>query len=557
MRQTTRRWAGIPHRLIPFGAVVLAVLLATLAPAAPAPTDGLRSQALTHEAEGNWLQACREYDELIRRDRGDVGARDGYHRCFRQYQILRRHSDRGYRDTLKELEPSDALGIYDSVLTTVSLTYVDRGKTDLNALFKHGVQEVRYALDQPAFVQNHLPGATPDGLRKFKERLAAWPESKVEKLSDVHGLIPRLAGIAKELGLVADRRRLTVVLTLEFAFGACTGLDEYSLFLTPAQHEAIVATLRGKFVGVGIDVAVGEQGLVITRVYPGGPAAAPDKGLTEGSRIVRIDKHVIDEHTRADQAAEWLRGERDTPVTLEVIPPEEAKSKAVTLQRQPVFIRSVELTPPERERMTTLPDDIGYLRITHFQDTTVQEVREALLQLQSRPTELRGLVLDLRGNPGGSVIPAVKVAELFLPDGLIVNMSSRFKDFDGEFRVKDSMNPFALPMCVLVDGETASAAELLAGALKENGRARLFGETTFGKGSIQCIIPLEKSPGGIRITVAKFTSPRKNPYTNTGVAPDFPVDPSAALEYAVRELNRMPRSMPMSNGMSEMAPDPM
>src|SRR5262249_47716061 len=160
----------------------------------------------------------------------------------------------------------------DSVLTTVSLTYVDRGKTDLTSLFKHGLQEIRYALDQPAFVQSHLPGATPDGLRRFKERLAAWPESRGEKLSDVHGLIPRLAGIAEGLGLVTDRRRLTVVLTLEFAFGACTGLDEYSLFLTPAQHEAVVAALRGKFVGVGIDVAVGEQGLVITRVYDGGPA---------------------------------------------------------------------------------------------------------------------------------------------------------------------------------------------------------------------------------------------------------------------------------------------
>jgi carboxyl-terminal processing protease len=523
------------------------MLLATLAPAAPAPTDGLRSQALKNEAEGNWLQACRDYDELIRRDRGDVGAREGYHRCFRQYQIFRRHSDRAYRDTLKELEPSDALGIYDSVLTTVSLTYVDRGKTDLTSLFKHGVQEVRYALDQPAFVQSHLPGATPDGLRRFKERLAAWPESRVEKLSDVHGLIPRLAGIAKELGLVTDRRRLTVVLTLEFAFGACTGLDEYSLFLTPAQHEAVVAALRGKFVGVGIDVAVGEQGLVITRVYDDGPADGAR--LKPRTRIVRIDKQTIDEHTRADQAAEWLRGEPGTPVTLEVILPGETKSQEFTLQRQSVAINSVEhrLLDPQ----DGVPDrDVGLIRITHFQDTTVQEVRDALLRLQTLAPDMRGLVLDLRGNPGGSVIPAVKVAELFLPDGLIVNMSSRFKDFDGEFRVKDSMNPFALPMCVLVDGETASAAELLAGALKENGRARLFGETTFGKGSIQCIIPLEKSPGGIRITVAKFTSPRKNPYTNTGVAPDFPVDPSAALLEAVRELNSMPRPMRMSNGMT-------
>src|SRR5262249_38699022 len=156
------------------------LFLPAAAKAAPAPTDGLRSLARQHEDEGNWLQACREYDELIRRDRGDVGAREGYHRCFRQYQILRRHSDRTYRDALKELQPSDALEIYDSVLTTVSLTYVDRNKTDLAGLLRHGVQELRYALEQPVFVQQHLAGATPDGLRKFKERLDTWPDRKVE-----------------------------------------------------------------------------------------------------------------------------------------------------------------------------------------------------------------------------------------------------------------------------------------------------------------------------------------------------------------------------------------
>jgi hypothetical protein len=415
--QTTRRAAGIPCQFIPFGAALLAFLFfAAAAKAAPAPTDALRSQALKHEAEGNWLQACRDYDELIRRDRGNVEAREGYHRCFRQYQILRRHSDPTYRDALKELQPSDALEIYDSVLTTVALTYVERGKTDLTALLKHGVQELRYALEQPAFVQHHLPGATPDALRKFKERLVTWPDRKVESLSDINNnLIPKLAGIAKELGLVGDRRRFAVVLTLEFAFGACTGLDEYSLFLTPAQHEAIVSALRGKFVGVGIEVAADEQGLVITRVYDGGPAHA--SGLKEGTRIVRIDKHVIDEHTRADQAAEWLRGATGSTVTLRVIPPDQKEElPPVPLERQPVFIPSVERRL--LGSMDGVPDQdiglIGLVKITHFQDTTAQEMRDALAWLQTQSPDMRGLVLDLRGNPGGSVMPAVKVAELFL-----------------------------------------------------------------------------------------------------------------------------------------------
>jgi carboxyl-terminal processing protease len=533
------------------------LLFAAATNAAPAPQDGLRGEALKHESEGKWLLACRDYDELIRRDRGDVEAREGYHRCFRQYQIFRRHSDQTYRDTLKALKLSDALDIYESVLKTISETYFDTAKTDLNLLLKHGTQEMRYALDQSVFRQYHMPGATPAALENFKKHLASWPERKINSPSEVRTLIEKLADFAAHEKLVASKGRFQVVLALEFAFGACTGLDEYSLFLSPAQYDDIVAALAGKFVGVGIDVAAGEQGLVITRVYPGSPAAGKgaEKGLEEGARIVRIDKHVIDSDTRPEQAAEWLRGERGSSVTLTFIPPDQKDEQlTVTLQRQPVIIRSVEY------RMLTYMQDrapdgeIGYIKITHFQDTTAQEVREALAQLQTLAPGMRGLVLDLQGNPGGSVIPAVKVAELFLPEGLVVTtMSSRFERFDGEFRVKDNMNPFALPMCVLIDAETASAAELLAGALKENNnRAKLIGETTFGKGSVQCIVPLKKTPGGIRITVAKFTSPGKNPYSNTGVSPDFPVDPRAALMEAVRVLNEMSRSMPMPNGMSGM-----
>jgi len=278
--------------------------------------------------------------------------------------------------------------------------------------------------------------------------------------------------------------------------------------------------------------------------------------VPEGARLVRIDKKEVTEGITAELAAEWLRGEANTPVTLGVLVPGQEDPQDYPLVRQPVTIPSV-----ERRILSSLDGattgDIGYLKIAHFQDTTPQDVREALAQLQVLSAgPLRGLVLDLRGNPGGSVIPAVKVAELFLPEGVIVNMSSRFKDFDGEFRVRESVNPFALPMCVLVDGETASAAELLAGALKENNvgnqaRAQLIGQTTFGKGSVQCIIPLEKSPGGIRITVAKFTSPHKKPFTNSGITPDYPVDPAAALMEAIRVLNeKAPPQMMRSNGMA-------
>ena len=187
------------------------------------------------------------------------------------------------------------------------------------------------------------------------------------------------------------------------------------------------------------------------------------------------------------------------------------------------------------------------MRITCFQETTLQEVKEALASLQT--VGMKVLILDLRGNPGGLFKSAVQVAELFLPEGIIVvshtHMQFKDKKMSGPIKV-ESMNPLLVPMVVVIDGDTASSAEVLAGALKENGRAKLIGQTTFGKGSIQCIIPLEKPPfdkmpGGIRITVAKLLSPSWQPYSGKGIKPNHDFDPegNAVLAEAQRLLLEM------------------
>jgi carboxyl-terminal processing protease len=173
---------------------------------------------------------------------------------------------------------------------------------------------------------------------------------------------------------------------------------------------------------------------------------------------------------------------------------------------------------------------IGWLRISHFQETTPQEVREAIAALQT-PSEqdegMRALILDLRGCPGGRFKSAVQVAELFLSQGVIVYSQSPFRDYNRPYRV-EGVHPLLVPMVVLIDGETASAAEVVASALKDLGRARLVGQTTFGKGSIQCIIPLdrpplERMPGGIRITIARFSSPAHQQLDGRGVSPHVAV----------------------------------
>ena len=168
---------------------------------------------------------------------------------------------------------------------------------------------------------------------------------------------------------------------------------------------------------------------------------------------------------------------------------------------------------------------IGKMTISYFQESTLQEVKDGLAALHA--AGMKVLILDLRGNPGGLFKSAVEIAELFLPEGIIVVSQTHlhFKDrkLSGTIRAEQP-DALLMPMVVLIDGETASAAEVLAGALKDNGRAKLVGQTTFGKGSIQCVIPLDKPhfermPAGIRITVAKLLSPSWQPYSGKGIQP--------------------------------------
>ncbi len=457
MTHATRRWDPRSLRLQSLGALLVVLLFAGSASAQATRLDDLRRQAQDCEKSGDWLGACRLYDEMIHKDRGNVEARESYHRCYRQYQIVRRHSDHVYREALARLKPTDALDVYEAVLKKIAETYVDPTKTGLPALFGHGVQELRYALSQDVFVSEYLKGAQPAAIVAFKSRLANWPEHKIGSRAEVRNLILSLAATAQQDGLVQSKTTFAVVLALEFAYGACTGLDEYTLFLTPERYTAVSAALRGKFVGVGIDLMVVERGLEITRIYPGSSAADTSMvypvPLREHDRIIRIDQQAVQD-MRPEDAAEKLRGTAESLVEIEVFTPgDNTTLRRYVLTRRAVVIPSVEFRMLDEDS----DDGIGYLRINHFQDTTLKDVQEALAVLHSRG--MKGLVLDLSGNPGGSFLSAVKIAELFLPEGVIVNTSSQFPDLDKPYRVKGMGNVDTTPLCVVIDSETASSAE--------------------------------------------------------------------------------------------------
>jgi carboxyl-terminal processing protease len=521
-------------------------------------SDDLLKQAAACEKHHHWGEACCLYEDLLHYRRDDARLRQAYQRCLRRYRIVQRHQDKLYRTALERLTPAQALDLYVHVLETIDRVYTDRQKSSPAALFAQGLEELRFAFQEPIFTRAYFRDVSPEELDALQKRLADWRQRKISNRSEAREQVAAIGRTAQQICSGARPNLLTVI-TLEFLSGACNALDEYTFFLTPGHYREVQAALHGRLVSIGVDLEMIDEQLEIRRVYPGGPA---DKAfLKPHDRIVRIDG----QSTRAltvEKAAELLRGKAGTLVRLEIIPfdSRDAEAILVEVKRAPVTMPSVEhemLKEPfefELESGMKVVFPIGKLTIHYFQESTLQEVKDALAALQS--FGMKVLILDLRHNPGGLFKSAIEVAELFLPEGIIVvSQTHAIKDrkLSGTIRA-DHPDALLMPMVVLIDGETASAAEVLAGALKDNGRAKLVGQVTYGKGTLQCVLPLDKPyfehmPAGIRITVAKLLSPHWQPYSGRGVEPDFrsPLEGAALLlearQVLLQELQRTLQTM--------------
>jgi carboxyl-terminal processing protease len=485
--------------------VLLCFFSAAQAAALPTKLEQLRVKAEECEKKGQWLDACACYDQILKIDRAQPEVRERFYLCLRHVQQLRRHQDPSLK-TILNRPLTDALDIYEEVLVRLQMHFVERDKIQVSSLFLSGLQELRFALEDDSFLLEHLDGISPDKVRAFAMRLDQWPDHEIRQVRDARDQLRSVA-----LAALDELQLSPAVVVMEFAFGAAHALDEYTTLLTPGQLSYVQAALHGEIVGIGIKVAVADQKLFILSVVPNSPAG--EKGLKPNDRITRIDGQPT-ENWSEEMAGARLQGKAGSSVEIELLSVGEMTPHSVKLMRQPVQVPSVEWEAVPRE-------GVGYIHVLTFQDTTVQELKDVILQLQT--AQMKALVLDLRGNPGGSFKAAVQIAEMFLPDGVITFTESPLKKFKTTYRAHNP-NALTFPLVVLVDGETASAAEVVAGALKENQRATLVGTTTFGKGSIQCPVPLDKVPAGIWITVAKFFSPNNQPYHGRGVTPHIIVE---------------------------------
>jgi carboxyl-terminal processing protease len=518
-KQAVRR--GLIVALVLLGGSCLenAVRAASNDPSAAIAIQQIVQQAKQWEDNGQWIKAVELYEQLPARDRklGDI--QGSFQNCLRRAQQLRRHQDSTYRDQLLRLSWRDGLDIYGEVLAKLQLNYVDREKVELTRLFRQGLEELRLALSDGSFCENHLPGTRSEVVRAFQSELQDyWAPQQIRRIRDAQDLVQMVAWSAEEkLGL-----RKTAAI-FEFICGACSGLDEYTHYLTPAELEEMNASSEGKLVGVGVDVAIEDQRLVISHVLPGSPAHV--KGLKPGDRITRIGAQAT-ANMPVETALELLKGEVNTAIDVE-FSSGQMPAQRVELKRQAVALPS--LSEP---RFLDERREIGYLQLISFQETTVPELDEAIVRLQE--AGMRVLILDLRGNPGGPFDVAVQVVERFLASGVIVTthgqIGGQIRDYNKTYRAQ-SGNVLAVPLVILVDAETASSAEMVAGALKENQRGKLVGETTFGKGSIQRVDKLKMAPrAGIRMTVARFYTPTGRPYSDTGLTPQVVIRSEASME---------------------------
>jgi carboxyl-terminal processing protease len=301
---------------------------------------------------------------------------------------------------------------------------------------------------------------------------------------------------------------------LEFTCGACYVVDEYSAYMTPTELREWRYLIEGAFVGVGITLEMSDMGLIIAHIAEESPASK-QMMLKVKDRVVSIDKKDTANLT-PEAARDLLEGPEGSMV--EIVTESALGARTMfSLQRRRVIQSSV---------ATEVRDGVGIIYITSFQKNTHRDIDKALTKLAN--DKVKALILDLRGNPGGLFKEAIEVANRFLAAGIITSTQNSDPSFNTVYQARNS-DAVLLPLVVLIDGNTASAAEILAGALKENNRAQLVGQTSFGKGCTQTTIELPTArsnipTGGLRITVTRFFTPNGQPYTGNGVVPHFLVD---------------------------------
>ncbi len=498
----------------------------------------LLSRGRALESERRWGEALTLYEDALRQypSQSDLAQRMQLSRIH--YDLGRRYNDRTFRDAVAATSGRQALDLYGEVLLKIQTHHVD--VPNWRRLAEAGVSAFEIALADPLFIEANLP-RVPDAQianfrRQLRSKLNLPAVNSRHTAQDVATAAARLARSHLGLSETATAQ--------EFTSGATNSLDTYSAFLTPGQLNEVYSQIDGNFVGLGVELKADEGTLLIVKVIPNSPAERA--GIRAKDRIVAVDGRSTEELS-TDQAANLLQGKEGSTVDVTIRSPGR-QPRDVRVRREHVEVPSI-----DEVKIVDQAYGVGYLRLTCFQKTTSADLDAALYKLHRQG--MKSLIIDLRKNPGGLLNTAVDVVDKFVSRGTIVSTRGRSSQEDYTYTAHD-VGTWRVPLVVLIDGDSASASEIFAGAIRDHGRGTIVGARSYGKGSVQGIFPLNMANSGLRLTTAKFYSPQGRPFAGIGVEPHVNVphqtakpdlkaaDQAAALaadqalDVAVREARR-------------------
>ncbi|MGL4593319.1 MAG: S41 family peptidase, partial [Thermoguttaceae bacterium] len=518
-------------------------------PVNPEELDLVLQHGRELEAELRWADVLSHYEAALRTFRGDEILAQRFRIARFHFDVNRRYHDTSYLKMIQTATFPETLGLYDRILTHIQQDYVDPPHWD--EMFRHGVEDLTIALTDPAFqekngsqignntnnannnVSNIVNNNVNNNLNNTKTVNAANARNQATIARKMDDLREQMIQTADKweirnredlkngmLGLAEIAQKQAgvnpVAFVMEFLCGIVNALDPYTAYLTPSQLSDQFSMISGNLVGLGVELRSDRESLLIVRVIQGSPAA--EGGLRDGDRILSVDG-LSTKGRDTDSAANLLQGPEGTTTTLQVLSQGDLVSRTLRITRRQMEVPSV-------EDVRMLNDTLGYVKLTGFQTKTATELKQAILNLQQSGMEC--LVMDLRRNPGGLLQVGVEVANLFIESGPIVRTRGRQAGIDVPYQATEQV-AWSGELIVLIDEESASASEIVAGAIRDHKRGLIVGKRSYGKGTIQAILPVRygdpSSPRvGLRLTVEKFYSPDGLPYSGVGVTPHILIE---------------------------------
>lgn len=308
--------------------------------------------------------------------------------------------------------------------------------------------------------------------------------------------------------------------------GMLTSLDPHSAYLTPDLYKELQMDTQGRFGGLGIEITV--KNGVLTVVSPIEDTPAFKAGVQPGDMIFKIEDDFTKDMTLVD-AVKRMRGPKGSKINLSIKREGNPELINLSLTRDTIRVQSV--------RNRTLEPGYGYIRLAQFQERSDRDLQRALEKMAAEKGGLKGLVLDLRNNPGGLLTQAVRISDIFLDSGLIVYTDGRIESQKQKFFAQKDASSMDFPLVVLVNGGSASASEIVAGALQDHKRAVVLGTKTFGKGSVQTILPLDDN-SALRLTTARYFTPKGRSIQATGIIPDIIVESTPQQDGKLEDRKR-------------------